>query len=796
MLRDDHVRDLSSVPSAAEPRSPRLRRAGAKAVLFGPAVPPALPFEVVESKIRIPPLLAGTVSRTALVNRLRAAGAFPLVLLVAPAGYGKTTLLSQWATRDARPFAWVSVDEHDNDPVAFLRHVAAALDQVESVPASALEPLREDEKSAPTRALPRLVKAIAARQVPFVLVIDGADLLTRQSTAAVTELVKHIPAGSMIVLSGRVLPKLPVAALRVGGPLLEIGAYELALSRREAEMLLRAARVELADEEIAELMERTEGWAAGLYLAALALESGIETGTPREDFSVTGDDRYIADYFRSEYFSRLAPEQLTFLRRTSVLETMSGPLCDAVLERKESALELAALEAANLFVVPLDRHRGSYRYHHLFRDLLQRELNEREPELVPALNQRAADWFEAQGDAESTLHYSHRAGNKDGAARILSSIAMSVSSTGRMKAVESWLDDFDDEAELHRYPAVAVEGSRIHALRGRPDEAKAWLAAAERGVPANGEGSDTRACIDVLRAAMCADGPERMLADTESALGELSPDHPWHPWALVVNGTAHLLLGEEERADQALAKAAEASDRLGRSESRSLALSERSLLAAARADEEAETFALQAHRLIEDGELDAYATSALDLAATARALLRHGRWDEARRQLTITQRLAPSLTHAIPWLSVQVRLELGHAYVTLRDHEGARALLAEAKEILELRPSLGVLGEQVAELEAEIEAMPQATAGGGSGLTRAELRLLPLLSTHLSFREIGEQLFVSRNTIKTQAISVYRKLGVSSRSEAITRAGEIGLVGGAAPRATAPLAEDTQSAAF
>ena len=792
------MRDVSSAPSPADPCIVGLQRAGAKAVLYGPSTPPALPFEIVESKIHVPPLLAGTVSRTALVNRLRAAGAFPLVLMVAPAGYGKTTLLSQWAARDVRPFAWVSIDEHDDDPVALLRHVAAALDRVETLPASALESLRLDEESARTRALPRLTEAIRSRQSPFVLVLDGADSLKRDSISVVGELVKHIPVGSMIVLSGRVLPKLPVAALRAGGPLLEIGPYELALSRREAEMLLRAARVELADAEITDLVERTEGWAAGLYLAALALtdESGIENGKPPDVFSVAGDDRYLADYFRSEYLSRLAPERLMFLRRTSVLETMSGPLCDAVLQQKESALELAALEAANLFIVPLDRHRGSYRYHHLFRDLIRRELDEREPELVPVLNQRAADWFEAQGDAESTLHYSHGAGNKDSAARILSSIAMSVSSTGRMKAVESWLDEFDDEAQLQHYPGVAIEGSRIHAFRGRPDEAEAWLAAAERGVPANGEGGITRACIDVLRAAMCADGPERMLADTESALAELSPDHPWHPWALVVNGTAHLLLGEGERADRALAKAAEASNRLGRAESRSLALSERSLLAAARDDDEAETLALEAHRLIEDGELDAYATSALDLAATARALLRHGRWDEARRQLTITQRLAPSLTHAIPWLSVQVRLELGHAYVTLRDHEGARGMLAEAKEILHLRPSLGVLGEQVAELEAEIEAMPQATAGGGSGLTPAELRLLPLLSTHLSFREIGERLFVSRNTIKTQAISVYRKLGVSSRSEAIARAGEIGLVGGAVPQIAAPLAEDAQYAGF
>ena len=792
------MRDLSSAPSPADPCSVGLQRAGAKAVLYGPSAPPALPFEIVESKIHVPPLLSATVSRTALVNRLRAAGAFPLVLIVAPAGYGKTTLLSQWATRDVRPFAWVSVDECDDDPVAFLRHVAAALDRVETLPASALESLRLEEDSAWAQALPRLAEAIASRRSPFVLVLDGADSLKRDSISIVGKLVKHIPVGSMIVLSGRILPKLPVAALRAGGPLLEIGPYELALSRREAEMLLRAARVELADEEITDLVERTEGWAAGLYLAALALtdESGTESGKPPDVFSVTGDDRYLADYFRSEYLSRLAPERLTFLRRTSVLETMSGPLCDAVLKQKESALELAMLEAANLFVVPLDRHRGSYRYHHLFRDLLRRELDEREPELVPVLNQRAADWFEAQGDAESTLHYSHGAGNKDSAARILSSIAMSVSSTGRMKAVESWLDEFDDEAQLHHYPGVAIEGSRIHAFRGRPDEAEAWLAAAERGVPANGEGGITRACIDVLRAAMCADGPERMLADTESALAELSPDHPWHTWALVVNGTAHLLLGEGERADRALAKAAEASNHLGRAESRSLALSERSLLAAARDDDEAETLALEAHRLIEDGELDAYATSALDLAATARALLRHGRWDEARRQLTITQRLAPSLTHAIPWLSVQVRLELGHAYVTLRDHEAARGLLAEAKEILHLRPSLGVLGEQVAELEAEIEAMPQTTTGRGSGLTPAELRLLPLLSTHLSFREIGERLFVSRNTIKTQAISVYRKLGVSSRSEAIARAGEIGLVGGAVPQIAAPIAEDAQSAGF
>ena len=781
--------ELTSVPAPADPRSASLRRAGAKAVLVGPPSAPPLPFEVADSKTRVPPVLAGTVSRTALVNRLRAAGAFPLVLVVAPAGYGKTTLLSQWAARDVRPFAWVSVDEGDDEPLSLLRLVAAALDRIEPLPQSALEPLAPERRPAPAKALQRLAASIASRRSPFVLVLEGADALTHDTISAVGTLVRHIPTGSMIVLSGRVMPDLPVAALRAGGPLLELGSYELALSRREAEMLLRAATLELEDAEINELVEHTEGWPAGLYLTALAARAESAERDAQDVLSVTGADRYLADYFRSEYLSRLDPDRLTFLRRTSVLESMSGPLCDAVLDRTGSALELAALEQANLFVVPLDRHRSLFRYHHLFRDLLRQELEEREPELVLVLNQRAADWFEAQGDPESTLGYSHAAGNKESAARILSSIAMPVSATGRVAAVESWLERFDGET-LDRYPAVAVEGSRIHALRGRADQAETWLAAAERGAAGEKTGA-TKACIEVLRAAMCDEGPERMLTRSKSALAELAPEHPWHPWALVVNGTAHLLLGDQAQADRAFAGAAAVSDQ---PESHSLALSERSLLAAGHDDDLAEGLALEAHRLIEAGQLDGYATSALDFAATARALLRHGQWDEARRQLTVTQRLAPRLTHAIPWLAVQVRLELGHAHVTLRDRKGASELLGEAKEILALRPSLGVLAEQIAELEREIDAMPQATNGGGSGLTPAELRLLPLLSTHLSFREIGEQLFVSRNTIKTQAISVYRKLGVSSRSDAIARAVELGLVEVTVAAASSGQPADVQTA--
>ena len=721
-----------------------------------------------------------TVPRTALVNRLRAAGAFPIVLVVAPAGYGKTTLLSQWATRDVRPFAWVSVDDRDDDPVVLLKHVAAAIDRIDPLGEHVVEAFDRPEESIWDAIVPRLSAELSSRASPFVLVLDNADVLESvESLAAIGVLIENLAHGSMIALAGRAFPKLPIAALRVAGPLLEFGAYELALSRREAELLLRASEIEPDEAEIAGLLRRTEGWAAGLHLAALeSQESGEELDGPLDLAHITGDERYIADYLRSEYLSRLAPDMLRFLRRTSVLEKMCAPLCNAMLRSKRSARELEAIGEANLFLVQLDHRRGWHRYHHLFRDLLQRELEEQEPDLVPVLNRRAARWYEAHGDPESALIHAHAAGDSDDVARILSTIALDVHNSGRVAAVEGWLDLFDHEERLDQHPAVAIQGSSIHAARGRADEADRWLHAAERGVASRRKGvTAVRPRIAVMRSALCADGPVKMQADAESAIAKLPKDDAWLPTALLVQGAAALLLGDSDRADPILAEAVERAARIGSTETRAVAVGERSLIAAAQEDlRTADALAEEAQRVVEEGELRSYPTSALALAASARSRLRHGQWDQARHQLTAAMRLTSHLTHALPWLAVQARIELADAYVTLRDREAGRRMLEEARGILAARPALGVLGEGVERLEQEIAAMPQALNGVRSGLTPAELRLLPLLSTHLSFKEIGERLHVSRNTIKTQAISVYRKLGVSSRSEAVAIAEELGLV--------------------
>ena len=775
------------------PLNSALRGLGAKAILVGGNEPEPR-FDVVESKLHPPLARPRQVPRTALVNRLRAAGAFPLVLVVAPAGYGKTTLLSQWAARDTRPFAWVSLDERDNDPLVLLKHVAAAIDRIEPLGEHLTDAFERPERPVWDAIVPRLSAELASRS-PFVIVLDGADgLASNDSSEAIGILIENLPPGSMLTLAGRSLPKMPIAARRVAGPLLEIGPFELAFSRREAELLLRAAGVELEEGELAELLRRTEGWAAGLALAQLASAGGAH-----EQVDVlSGNDRDVADYLRSEYLSRLEPSLVRFLRRTSVLERMCASLCNAVLNGKGSAAELEEIERANVFLVQLDHHRGWYRYHHLFRELLQRELSEQEPGLVPVLHRRAAAWYEAHLDPESALVHAHAAGEVDDAARILSAIAQETHDSGRASVVEGWLGLFDADERLDRHPAVAVQGSSILASCGRAEEAERWLHAAERGVAARRRGgAAVRPRIAVMRSALCAKGPVQMKADAEAAVARLPKDDPWRPAALLVQGTAAALLGDLDPADSTLEEAVERAARIGSTETHAVAVGERSMIASARGDaRSADALAEEAQRVVEERGLAGYPTSALALAASARSRLRHGQWDHARRLLTAATHVTPQLTHALPWLAVQARIELADAYVTLRDREAARHMLDEARGILSVRPDLGVLGDEVERLESEVSAMPEANAGGNSGLTRAELRLLPLLSTHLSFREIGDRLHVSRNTIKTQAISVYRKLGVSSRSEAVGVAEDLGLVEAVGPGARLEVGEAVPSVVF
>ena len=695
------------------------------------------------------------------------------VSIVAPPGSGKTTALAQWAEREQRRFAWVSLDRRDNDPVVLLSYLAEALSPDDGVDPAALDGLTA--ASLWTRALPRLGVALASLPEPFVLVLDDVhELENPECLDALAAVLGQVPQGSQLVLSGRTEARLGLAKLRADGELLELGRSALALNDREAHALLTAAGLDVTETEAHALNERAEGWAAGLYLAALSLEAGDSSLA-----SFGGDDRFVTDYLRSEELGRVKPAELEFLLRTAVLDRMCGPLCDAVLERQDSTSLLEQLEHDNLFVIALDHQRTWFRYHHLFREMLEAELRRREPELVTSLNARAGSWFEASGESEIAIEYLAAAGDTDGVARLVTACAFPYYRNGRVTTVERWLALFDEPAKLESYPAIAVFGVWMHALRGRPDAAERWALSLDAAGPQGRmpDGSPFEAWGATVRALLCSKGVEQMELDAELAVSGLAAASPWRPSAILLHAVAVLLSGDLERAELGLEHAAEAAAAGGAVWAGVVARCELALLRLERGDlAAAESELAQAEALIDEASSPEYVLTAIVLAVTAKIALARGQSARARAMLVSAQRFRPMLTHALPWFAVQTRLELAKSHLALSDTRGATVLSREAGDVLRRRSGLGTLVAEAAEVRAKLGTVADQSSGWASTLTAAELRLLPFLTTHLSFREIAERLFVSRNTVKTQAISVYRKLDASSRSEAIERATELGLV--------------------
>jgi LuxR family transcriptional regulator, maltose regulon positive regulatory protein len=735
-------------------------------------------FELFESKLAIPTLRPRLVRRTALINRLRASRDARVVRIAAPAGYGKTTLLAQWAARDPRPFAWISLDERDDDPVSFLTYVAAALDGIHPIDPTVFRGAAAANDSMWATGLPRLVAALAAMPEPIVLVLDDIDRLQHPDCLdALEPIAKHLPQDSQLVLSGRARDVLPFARIRADRRLVEVGQADLALTDSQAQSLLAAAGVTVADAEAKELNEHAEGWAAGLHLAALYLQ---ESDDPQALAAFTGKDRFVADYLRAEYLSRMKPGEVRFLIRTAVLDRMNGALCDELLERTDSGKKLQSLEESNFFVVPLDHEREWYRYHHLFGEMLRAELERLEPDLVSVLHRRAASWWERNGRVDEAIEHAVAGGDVDDLARLVGVYALPFFRSGRVVTVERWFRSFDEPELLERYPTVAAFGAWIYALRGRPDDADRFAYALEHtradGPMPDGSPS-SRPWAAMVRALLCHHGIEAMRADAESALEELSPSSFWRPSALLLLGVGALYDGDLDQAKETLEQAAESATGSGAAYTGLVAHSELALLALDRGDLERAEFELtQAGELLEDQPLEDYVPAALHLAASARLALAHGQAASARKFLVSAMRMRGYLSRAIPWFAVRTMLELARAHLSLADVDGARTLIREADDVIQHRPGLGTLTQGTSELRTQLANVSSVGAGWASTLTAAELRLLPLLTTHLSFREIAERLFVSRNTVKSQAISVYRKLNASSRSEAIEHAVELGLV--------------------
>ena len=738
-------------------------------------------FDLVASKLRRPATRPGTVRRPSLLERLARDNSRPIVSVVAPAGYGKTTLLAQWAKCNGQAFAWVSVDEADNDPKVLLTYVAQALDSIEPLGERVFDALASAASSVPGSVVPRLASAFAAMISPVVLVLDDVHLLRNsECRAALSVLADHVPAGSRLALAGRDEPPLRVARLRAEGKILEIGPGDLSLTRSEAAALLRAAEVVLGDEDVAQLHQRTEGWAAGLYLAALAIREGGSLGSAVASFG--GGDRLVSEYVESEFLDRIPQRQREFLTRTAALERMSGPLCEAVLERSGSAAVLADLAQSNLLLVPLDRRGEWYRYHHLFRDMLLAELERLNHDLIPVLRRRAAGWFLRNGQPEEALEYFIAAGDVDEAACLVERLYLATDRQGRLTTLRRWFRWLEELGGIEERPMLTVQAEALHVMTGRPAEAERWADVVDRwqyGDTARAGDPPAEAWAAVLRACMCRRGVEQMFADAEEGIRRLAAENIVIPAATLMQGIARVLCGDLDGGDAFFEDAAGAGEEVGAHEILAITLCERSLVAMARGDwSRAESFADQAHTVLcRAGIEDSYATP-LVCAAQARVALHRGDSPAARHELVRAQRMRSVLTYSLPHLAVQARIELARVHLALADLAGARTLMREINEILRRRPRLGTLAGEAAALRGQLAKERGPVLSGALALTAAELRLLPMLSTHMQLHEIAAQIYLSPHTVRTQGKSIYRKLGVSGRSEAVARARELGLLDG------------------
>ena len=742
-----------------------------------PAALSGLADPLVQAKLMVPTTRLGQVSRVSLTG-LMSSGRHPLVSISAPAGYGKTTLLVEWAGCDPRKSAWVSLDAGDNDPVALLGVLASAVDSLVPVDPAVFEELASPGASILGRVVPRLAAALMSTAEPFLLLVDDLHEVDAQdSRDALTLLVDRLPPGSTVAVTSRGEVWLNLARRRSRGGLLEIGTRQLEFDADEAAQLLAGAGADLGSEAVAELLRRTEGWPAGLYLAALALRDGPWEAGALEAFS--GDDRFVADYLRLEILDRAPEEARRFLTRTSVLDQLCAPLCDQTVGWSGSKQMLASLERSNLFLVALDHRRQWYRYHGLFRDLLQAELARGEPELVPELHRRAADWYQANGRPEAAIDHARACGDADRAARLVAGCALSAYAAGRLTRAERWIAGLSAD-ETGRYPSLGVLAGWVCALTGQAIEAARWADSVEgvsfAGVPPDGSASIGSARA-MLRAIMCPHGMAAAMADAESAVAEEPLWSPWRGLALLLLYAARRWSGDIAGAEMALVEAVETGE-ANNDTTLAYALTERGLMAMDRGDWDSSAADLERARArIALQRRQEYLISAVTYAVSARLAVHEQDLGSAREQLAHGLRLRPQATWALPIVAVELRLELARACLALADPVGARNLVREIDQIQQHRPDLGVLNREVDNLRDRLAGVPAGMVGVSS-LTAAELRLLPYLQTHLTHPEIGRRLYISKNTVRTEAKAIYRKLDVSSRSEAVERARQLGLLAG------------------
>ena len=736
---------------------------------------------VLRTKLYPPPVRAGLISRARLDVVLEAGAQTRLCLIDAPAGSGKTTLLAQWCLGDhgSRRVAWLSLDEGDDDPVRLWVYVVEAFRTIEPGVGKAVLGLLHGFGSSDALTpviLPGLLNELATVGSELVLVMDDYHLISNpvchQSLAF---FIDHLPANVQLMMATRADPPLPLARLRAKGELAEIRLAELGFTDAEAATLLNDAMgLELESQDVQRLWEQTEGWVAGLYLAGLWLRGREDPGASIA--SLEAGHRHIVDYLGAEVLARQPQPLRRFLLRTSILERLSGSLCDALLETTDSAEVLIQLERTNLFLIPMDEHRRWYRYHHLFAELLRLELTGREPELKPVLHRRAASWYRQAGDVEAAIDHATTAGDFAEAADLIGRHWLPYWRQGRDATVERWLRGLPDVV-LAANPLLAVAAAWIRGHRGA---SKRELERRLGAVEASGQEPLSRGVafdLAIARGTHTFDDVGRSLQAARRAVELASPESSEEYFvAATTLGRMLYLAGQTTEAQGVLEEGARRlppADQQPHQLVNVLALL--SLLAGEQGDDAtAATFARQAMDAAEAQGVSLIPMNGIAYLALARAAAWRGGLAEAEQLLE--QALSILEIDSFQAQYTQALLELAGVRNARGDPEGAEEALKRARDLISQFVDPGMLPPLLDSTERALHRAARGRALPAGALTDRELAVLRLLPTRLTQQEIAQELYVSVNTVRTHIQGIYRKLGVASRQEAITHARELGLL--------------------
>jgi LuxR family transcriptional regulator, maltose regulon positive regulatory protein len=710
------------------------------------------------SKLAVPRLPERRIGRERPTELLDGAFEAKLVLFSAPAGFGKTTTLVDWLNASGAAYGWLSLDEADNDPARFLRYLWAAVSSAGLDHSGEVGPAPNVTDIPPADVVDEIVVALARNQAPAVLVLDDYHVIEAAAVhRAVVLLLDHLPAQAHLAIATRVDPPLPLARLRARGELVELRADALRFTVAEARRFLAERMgVQLSDPDLETLVRRAEGWPAALQLAGLSLVDAVNAAQFVHDFA--GTNRFVLDFISEELLAHLEPADHEFLLRTSLLDRLTGDLCDAVTGQTEGCETLERLERSNMLIVPLDDERRWFRYHRLFADLLRARQARLHSAEAPGLDARAAAWYEAHGFARDAIEHALRSGDLALFRALFHSHAHDFIYAGELSTVKNWLDRLpdrvvrEDAGHSVAYAWLLVLAGQVHEVEARLEDAEKALASLG---PAAAEHASLPSQIENVRSFLSGLSGDLPAAVThaERAVELVPPGRP--------EGVRDMLTG------MALGANAEA------------------LLAAGELDRAIEVFRKARPLMLRVG-------NRLEIARftgnAARIELARGRFGAALEVCNAALEEWPAANAADEPATAPIHLARAEALERLGD-AGASEVVAMALELATRGGDVATMHEARDVLQ-RLQARSRERAGAGpharrtpgeaaplvESLTERELEVLRLVAAGRSNRQIAAELYLALGTVKAHTHTIFGKLGVVNRVEAIVRARELGLL--------------------